>query len=67
MTSNQNLVNFKVVDLVEIYNFYIDYFFIQDHFKVSKICGFEMSHSTHHCRLLTITGSDLSSITASSC
>ena len=34
--SNENVFNYKVVDLVRIYNFYIDYFFIRDHFKVLK-------------------------------
>ena len=31
---NENVFNYKVVDLVGIYKFYTDYFFIWDHFKV---------------------------------
>ena len=31
MISNKNFINYKVLDLVELYNFYINFIFIQLH------------------------------------
>ena len=46
--SNENVFNYKVVDLVGIYNFYIDYFFIRDHFKVLKFQISNLKHQYHY-------------------
>jgi hypothetical protein len=33
MISNKNFINYKVLDLVELYNFYINFVFIQIYLK----------------------------------
>jgi hypothetical protein len=33
MTLNKNIINYKVLDLVILYNFYIKFEVIQDHMK----------------------------------
>ena len=41
MVSNENVVNYKVVDLFMYYNFCLDHFSIQDHLKIliSNYCS----------------------------
>jgi hypothetical protein len=47
MTLNEKSLNYKVIDLVESYNFHINFISIQVHKKV-KIFLKKLNHTTYH-------------------
>jgi hypothetical protein len=39
MILNEKVINYKILDLVILYNFYIKFDFIRDHIEKLQICG----------------------------
>ncbi len=48
MTSNENALNYKVADLIKLYNFSVGYISIQGRFKIQKKYFWYRSHHLKH-------------------